>query len=105
VAGIVLFAAGNELALIHPGERADPQTCIGIVAGAMIYLVGIGLFKHTLRGRWQLSHLAGLALLTALGFVARSLPALALAAAGALVLVTVAIWESRDVTAREARVR
>jgi low temperature requirement protein LtrA len=103
VAGIVLFAAGNELALTHPGERADLQTSVGIIAGAMIYLVGLGLFKHTLRGRWQPSHLAGLALLAALSFVAHSLPALALATAGALVLVTVAIWESRDVTAREAR--
>lgn len=105
VAGVVLFAAGNELALIHPGERADLQTSIGIIAGAMLYLVGLGLLKHTLRGRWPPSHLVGLGLLAALGFVARSLPALGLATAGALVLVTVTIWESRDVTAREARVR
>ena len=45
VAGVVLFAAGNELALIHPGERADLQTSIGIIAGAMLYLVGLGLFN------------------------------------------------------------
>jgi hypothetical protein len=45
-----------------------------LFAGAMLYLVGLGLFKHTLRGRWPPSHLVGLGLQAALGFVARSLP-------------------------------
>ncbi|HZL20358.1 MAG TPA: low temperature requirement protein A [Polyangia bacterium] len=95
VAGIVLFAAGNELALAQPGERADFQTTVGILAGSMLYLVGVGLFKHSVRRRRLVSNMVGLGSLLALWLIARYLPALGLAAAGALVLATVAVWETR----------
>jgi low temperature requirement protein LtrA len=102
VAGIVLFAAGNELALAHPGEPADFQTTVGILAGSMLYLLGVGLFKRTVRHRRLVSNLVGLGALLALWLVAPYLPALGLAAAGALVLVTVAIWETRILQSEEA---
>jgi low temperature requirement protein LtrA len=95
VAGIVLFAAGNELALLHPGQPAEFQTTVGILAGSMLYLAGVGLFKHAVRRRRLMSNVAGLSVLLALWPMAGHLPALGLAAAGALVLVTVALWETR----------
>jgi low temperature requirement protein LtrA len=102
VAGIVLFAAGNELALAHPGEPADFQTTVGILAGSMLYLLGVGLFKRTVRRRRLVSNMVGLGALLTLWLLAGHLPALGLAAAGALVLVTVAIWETRTLRHQEA---
>jgi low temperature requirement protein LtrA len=101
VAGIVLFATGNELALATPGDPADMKTTVGVVGGAMIYLIGVGLFKQAVRGWYQPSHIAGITALGGLWFVALKLPALALTAAGCLVLVLVAVWEARKLPARE----
>ncbi|HVV43421.1 MAG TPA: low temperature requirement protein A [Nitrobacter sp.] len=94
VAGIVVSAVGDELLLAHPLGHSGVKEVFGIVGGPLIYLSGTILFKRTIRGHLQLSHLVGIALLLALLPVAGSLSPLALAAAVAVVLIVVATWEA-----------
>jgi low temperature requirement protein LtrA len=94
VAGIILSAVGDELVLAHPHAQTDLPALLGVVGGPIVYLAGAVLFKRALRGWFQLSHLAGIALLVVLFGVGSSLSRLGLAAGTTAVLVLVAAWES-----------
>jgi len=103
VAGIVVSAVGDELLLAHPDGRSGVKEIIGIVGGALIYLVGVILFKHTIHGRFQLSHLVGIALLVLSIPLATSLSPLALAALTSVILMIVAGWEAWSLRSRTPR--
>lgn len=93
VAGIILSAVGDEVLLAHPHGHSDLKVVVGIVGGPLVYLLGVLLFKHTIRGIFQLSHMVGIVLLGALAAFGSRLEPLPLAAATALVLIVVALWE------------
>ena len=94
VAGIVVCAVGDELLLAHPDGHVGAREILSIVGGALLYLIGTILFKHAIRGIYQLSHLVGIGLLIALiPFASRFTP-LSLAAAVAAILMIVAAWEA-----------
>ena len=65
-----------------------------MIGGPLLYLVGVILFKHSIHGRWQLSHLVGISLLIALLPAATSLSPLLLSIAATIVLLIVAGWEA-----------
>ncbi len=94
VAGIVVTAVGDELALTHPDGQGIAATAV-LIGGPAMYLLGCALFKmvvnHT---NFPFSHLAGLILLAALIFLAGQLSNLWLSAATTLVLVIAAAWET-----------
>ena len=93
VAGVVAVAAGDELAIAHPGEAADAATAAVVVGGPLLFLVGHTLFKRVMWHRLspaRLVAIAALALLLPLG-VGR--PTLALALAATAVLVALAAWD------------
>ncbi|MBN8982163.1 MAG: low temperature requirement protein A [Rhizobiales bacterium] len=94
VAGIVVSAVGDELLLAHPDGHSGVKEIIGIVGGALIYLVGVILFKHTIHGRFQLSHLVGIALLVLSIPLAPNLSPLAFGALTSVILMIVAGWEA-----------
>lgn len=94
VAGIVVAAVGDEVVLMHPHGHADAKAVFGLVGGPLIFLVGTLLFKQTIHGRLQLSHLVGLAALIVLVFAGPKLQPLTLAVAATGVLVVVAAWEA-----------
>jgi low temperature requirement protein LtrA len=94
VAGIILSAVGDELLLTHAQAHAEPSAVAAIVGGPLLYVVGTLLFKRAIRGWFQLSHLAGVALLCLLGLVGGWLSTLWLAAAVTGALLLVAVWES-----------
>jgi low temperature requirement protein LtrA len=96
VAGIVVAAVGDELLLAHPTGHADFKTGAAVLGGPALYLVGNLMFKRTTAHRPALSHIVGLILLAGLVPLAPLLPPLALAAAANLVLVMVAVWETRS---------
>ncbi len=73
---------------------------MSIVGGPVIYLVGVILFKRSIHGRLQLSHLVGIGLLVALIPFATALSPLLLAGAVTVVLMTVAGWEAWSVRGR-----
>ncbi len=94
VAGIIVVAAGDELAIAHPGEAADAATAALVVGGPLLFLIGHTLFKRVMWSRLapaRLVAIAALALLLPLGV---GLPTLALALAATAVLVTLAAWDA-----------
>ncbi len=100
VAGIVVSAVGDELLLAHPDGHSGIKEVLSMIGGAMIYLVGVILFKHSIHGRFQLSHLVGIGLLAALIPIGTAMSPLALSSAVTAVLLIVAGWEAWSLRSR-----
>jgi len=96
VAGIVVCAVADELTIAHPGGRMDWPTAIVLLGGPALYLAGNVFFKRASAKYYPLSHLVGLGLLALLAPLAMWLTPLALGGATTVVLVVVAIWETRS---------
>ncbi|EKS37653.1 low temperature requirement protein A [Afipia clevelandensis] len=94
VAGIVVSAVGDELLLAHPDGHADAKTILSMIGGPLLFLIGTILFKRSIRGIFQLSHLAGIGLLIVLIPFAHSLSPLMLSTATTIVMLIVAAWEA-----------
>ncbi len=94
VAGIIVAAVANELVLTHPAGHSEPKTVLCVVGGMWLFLFGTILFKQAIHGRWQLSHLVGLALLLVLAAAGALLSPLWLTVLATLIMVIVAIWEA-----------
>jgi low temperature requirement protein LtrA len=94
VAGIVVAAVGDELLLAHPEGHTDIKVTIGLVGGPLLFLVGVLLFKQSIHGRLQLSHLVGIGALVVLIPFAHLLSPLALSAAATAIMLVVAAWEA-----------
>lgn len=93
VAGVVVAAVADELALAHPDGHLDRPVTAVLVGGPALYLLGLALFKRTIAGRLPLSHLVGLGLLGLLLPLAPVLSPLLLSAATTAALVVAALWE------------
>ena len=52
--------------LAHPDGHSDIKTVMSAIGGPLLFLVGTILFKHSIRGLLQLSHLAGIVALVVL---------------------------------------
>jgi low temperature requirement protein LtrA len=94
VAGIIVAAVANELVLTHPLGHTGTTTVLSVVGGSLLFLFGTLLFKHGIHGRWQLSHLVGIAALVLLGVFGERFSPLMLAALATLLMIIVAIWEA-----------
>lgn len=94
VAGIVIAAVGDEVLLTHPDGHADLKAAVCMIGGPMLFLFGVLLFKHSVRGRWQLSHLAGIGALAALAPFAAHLSPLELGWLTTVVVLVVGAWEA-----------
>jgi low temperature requirement protein LtrA len=94
VAGIVVTAVGDEVLLAHPDGHADIKAAVCMIGGPMLFLFGVLLFKQSVRSRWQLSHLAGIAALAALVPFASHLSPLALSTATTATMLVVGAWEA-----------
>jgi low temperature requirement protein LtrA len=97
VVGIIGAAVADEMLLAHPHGPTEGPLAAVLCGGLAIYLLGVGFFKrfaNTFR-TFPLSHMAGLALLAALGLWAwlAHPPALAFGALAIAILIVVAIWE------------
>ncbi|MDR2856300.1 MAG: low temperature requirement protein A [Novosphingobium sp.] len=97
VAGIILLAVGDELALTHPLDPVRAPVVLVVVGGMALFLGGTMIFKRITGGNpWlPLSHLGGMWLIAALalfGWLAQ--PAkLLFAICSAAIFGTVALWE------------
>jgi low temperature requirement protein LtrA len=97
VVGMIGAAVADEMLLAHPVGPAERPLIAFLCGGVAVYLLGVGFFKrfaNTFR-TFPLSHMAGLALLAALGLWAWLVhpPALAFGALAVGVLIVVAVWE------------
>ena len=93
VAGIILAAASDEMAVRHPAGHAGPAAVAALLGGPALYLFGNLLFKRTSATYFPLSHLVGLGLLAAIAPFGHHLSPLALSLVASGVLVLVAGWE------------
>jgi low temperature requirement protein LtrA len=96
VAGVIVAAVADKFVLDRPTGNMDVETAAAVLGGPALYLFGNLLFKRTVAGRLPLSHLVGLGLLVALTPVASAATPLVFNAAATLVLVMVAVWETRS---------
>jgi low temperature requirement protein LtrA len=94
VAGIVVSAVGDELLLAHPEGHSDMKAVLSMIGGPLLFLIGTILFKRSIRGIFQLSHMVGIGLLVALMPFAHFLSPLALSSATTLIILIVAAWEA-----------
>ena len=105
IAGVVLTSVGDKEILAHPDDPVIFSTAVAIIGGPLLYLLGLALFRFVVAGEVLVSHLTGIAVLLLALPLASGLSPLALGALGALVLTTVACWDTilrvRNGTAEE----
>ncbi|WP_329741635.1 low temperature requirement protein A [Dyella sp. A6] len=95
VAGIIVAAVADDLALGHPHAVPAAGAFAVLLGGPGLYLLGNALFKQTVNSTYfPLSHMVGLALLGLLALLAQKLTVADVFMATTAVLVLVAAWES-----------
>jgi low temperature requirement protein LtrA len=94
VAGIILSAVANDVVLKHPTGHSSLRTVLSAVGGPMLFLTGAILFKHAIRGWFQLSHGVGIIALAVLWWFAADFTPLELSLLTTALLIAVAAWES-----------
>jgi len=95
VGGIIVTAVADELTIAHPGAHGTGAIAAVALGGPALYLLGNALYKRVMSGRWLASRAVAIAALAALVPVALVVPALVTSLAATLVVVAVAVWETR----------
>jgi low temperature requirement protein LtrA len=97
VLGIVIGAVGDALLFEHGAGPAGARLVLVVCGGAILYLLGIGLFKrfHNTFRNLPFSHLVGIILFAALGLLGWWLQpsSLAFSGLGCAILALTALWE------------
>jgi low temperature requirement protein LtrA len=101
VAGIILSAVADDVVLQHPAEHSDARVVVSAVGGPMLFLIGTILFKHAIRGWFQLSHGVGIIALGVLSWFGGELSPLMLSIATTALMLVVAVWESLSLRSRQ----
>jgi low temperature requirement protein LtrA len=96
IAGIVVGAVGDELTIAHPAGHLELPAATALLGGPALYLLGNVFFKRASAKYYPLSHLAGLGMLALIAPFALLMTPLALGTATTVVLITVAVWETRS---------
>jgi len=94
VAGIIVTAAGDELALAHPLGHMEPAAIWLILGGPALFLLGGVWFKFAVFGTLSHPRTFGLVLLGLAAVAAPNLTPLALSAVATGALIVVAAWET-----------
>jgi len=105
VAGIIVTAAGDELALAHPLGHAEAAAAWLILGGPALFLAGGVWFKAAIFQHLSAPRAGGLVLLAAAALAWPYLTPLALSVAATAVLVVVAVWETVDYPRALARLQ
>jgi len=95
VAGVIVAAAGYELAIAHPSDQLEVATASLILGGPALFLVGQTLFKWAVWGHVPLVRLAPTVALVALIPIAVVSTVLVLLALATSVVAVAAWWSSR----------
>ncbi|MGH7018920.1 MAG: low temperature requirement protein A [Brevundimonas sp.] len=101
VAGIVVTAVGDELALVHPTSPMATATAAVLIGGPLLFLLGTSLSILAVWGKTAWPRVAGMAALIAAALASPLLAPVALTMTSTAILVLVAIWESA-ISPREA---
>jgi low temperature requirement protein LtrA len=103
IAGIILSAVGDELVIVHPKEILPPYEVAAVAAGPAVYLLAHALFRYRLTGSMGAAKPVGTLACVAVGFAGLFVPALALA--GALIVVLLAVIASGYLAASQPQER
>jgi low temperature requirement protein LtrA len=90
VAGIIVLAAGDQIALSAPGAVGDAAVSVMLLGGIALFLLGHALFKVVIWGQVSWARIGGVVAAAALGLLAPHVSALVLSVCAALVVVAVA---------------
>jgi low temperature requirement protein LtrA len=91
IAGIIVSAAGDEVTLRDPGAVGNAATSWMILGGAALFLTGHAAFKAVVWRKPSWPRIGAVAVLALLGLAAPHIPALALGACAAAVVIAVAV--------------
>ena len=94
VAGIVVSAVGDELVIAHPAHELATAELVALIAGPVLYLLAQGLMRLRARGDVSATRAAGVVGCLLVGAI--GLHVSALATAGLLLLVLVAVIASEE---------
>jgi low temperature requirement protein LtrA len=94
VGGIIVTAVGNELVIAHPHGHLGLAETIVMVGAPVAYLLGNGLYKRIVYGRYPLSHGAGLLASLALVALAPWADLLTMNVLTSVVIIGVAAWDT-----------
>jgi low temperature requirement protein LtrA len=89
VAGVIVAAVGDELAIAHPTEVLPGREVAAVVAGPAIYLLAHALFRWRMAGTISWKRLGGAIACVAAGAVGLVAPALVLATLVTAILIAV----------------
>lgn len=95
IAGIIVAAVADELTIHHPAHHIDGAAASVLIGGPLIYLLGNAAYKKIVYGAFPLSHGVGIALLLVLFPLAFLTDRLLVGALTTLVLIVVAVWQTR----------
>jgi low temperature requirement protein LtrA len=96
VAGIVVCAVADEITIAHPDGHLELPAAVALLGGPALYLLGNLFFKRATAKNHPLSHLVGLGALALVAPFALLFTPLGLGAVTTLVLIVVAVWETRS---------
>ncbi len=94
VGGIIVVAAGDEIALTAPGEVGGAPVAWMLLGGTALFLAGHAAFRAALWHRIAWAKIAGIAALALLGLLAPHVTALLLGGCAAAVVLAVAVADS-----------
>ncbi|MET4684567.1 low temperature requirement protein A [Brevundimonas faecalis] len=94
VAGIVVTAVGDELALVHPLGHTAPATAAVLIGGPMLFLLGTSLSILAVWGKVAWPRVAGMAGLVVAACASPYLAPVVLTLLSTSILVLTATWES-----------
>ncbi len=103
VAGVIVAAVGDEVAIAHPTSVLSPAEIAAVAAGPGLYLLGLALFRKRVAGTLAPKRVAGAAGCAAAGVLGAFIPALALTALVLAVVVAVIASEHIAAARRAAR--
>lgn len=92
IAGIILVAIGDKLALGHPTDHAELAAALTVAGGPALFLAGYILFKRAIAGSYYPSHWVALFFLLALFAAHPMLTPVRLSVGATAVLLMVSGW-------------
>lgn len=95
VGAIIVAAVGNELLIAHPAGHLELAALAVTIGAPVAYYVGNGLYKRIVYGAFPASHAAGIVATLLLLAAASSLDLLGLNVATTVILLAVAVWDTR----------
>jgi low temperature requirement protein LtrA len=95
VAGVIVTAVGDELAIAHPLGHASPEVLATVLGGPALFLAGHALFKRAVFAVWSLPRLTAIVALGVVAVIGRDWPPLGVATAALIITAGVSIWDVR----------